>query len=114
MPSPVVPDSPFVALGDTHNYLGKGWDDRVGCAVLIEAMRRTAKSHHANQLVYVATVQEEVGLRGAQSTADAEHCARLATDLGVALSVERAQRPLGRLVELQVSQARAVQLDLPA
>jgi putative aminopeptidase FrvX len=64
---PVVPDSPFVALGDTRNYLGKGWDDRVGCAVLIEAMRRTAKSRHANQLIYVATVQEEVGLRGAQS-----------------------------------------------
>ncbi len=31
---PVVPDAPFSVLGQTHNYLGKAWDDRVGCAVL--------------------------------------------------------------------------------
>ncbi|GAC1432159.1 MAG: M42 family metallopeptidase [Acidobacteriaceae bacterium] len=64
---PVVPDSPFVAMNGTENYLGKGWDDRVGCAVLVEAMRRTAKLPHANQLFYVATTQEEVGLRGART-----------------------------------------------
>ena len=38
--SPVVPDSPFTVLNGTQNYLGKGWDDRVGCAVVIETMRR--------------------------------------------------------------------------
>ncbi len=66
---PVVPDSPFQELNGTGAYLGKAWDDRVGCAVLVEAMRRTARTAHANQLFYVATVQEEVGLRGAQSSA---------------------------------------------
>jgi endoglucanase len=66
---PVVPDAPFATLGATGNYLGKAWDDRVGCAVLVEAMRRTAKGKHPNQLIYVATVQEEVGLRGAESAA---------------------------------------------
>jgi endoglucanase len=35
--------------------------------VLLEAMRRTAKLPHANTLVYVATVQEEIGLRGART-----------------------------------------------
>ncbi len=66
---PVVPDSPFIALNGTGNYLAKAWDDRVGCAVLVEAMRRTAKLPHANQLFFVATTQEEVGLRGARTAA---------------------------------------------
>ncbi len=77
---PVVPDSPFVAMNGTGNYLGKGWDDRVGCAVLIEAMRRTAKLPHANQLFYVATTQEEVGLRGARTAAQT-----VKPDIGIAI-----------------------------
>ena len=66
---PVVPDAPFTVLNGSRNYLGKGWDDRIGCAVLVEAMRRTASLLHANQLFYVATTQEEVGLRGARTAA---------------------------------------------
>lgn len=66
---PVVPDAPFVVMNESDNYLGKAWDDRIGCAVLVEAMRRTAKLPHANQLFYVATVQEEIGLRGARAAA---------------------------------------------
>jgi len=66
---PVVPDAPFVALNGTNNYLGKGWDDRIGCAVLIEAMRRTSGMLHPNTLFYVATTQEEIGLRGARTAA---------------------------------------------
>jgi len=66
---PVVPDSPFVDLNGTGNYLGKAWDDRVGCAALLEAMRRTAKLPHANQLFFAATTQEEIGLRGARTAA---------------------------------------------
>ena len=64
---PVVPDAPFTVMNGSDNYLGKAWDDRIGCAVLVEAMRRTATVPHANQLFYVATVQEEVGLRGAKA-----------------------------------------------
>jgi endoglucanase len=78
---PVVPDSPFTDLNGTGAYLSKAWDDRVGCAVLIEAMRRTAKAKHPNQLVYVATVQEEVGLRGAES-------ASVAAKPDVAIAIE--------------------------
>lgn len=66
---PVVPDSPFMVMNGTANYLGKGWDDRIGCAVLLEAMRRTMSMPHPNTLVFVATVQEEVGLRGARTAA---------------------------------------------
>ncbi len=64
---PVVPDSPFMVMNGSKNYLGKGWDDRIGCAVLLEAMRRTASMPHPNTLVYAATTQEEVGLRGGRT-----------------------------------------------
>ncbi len=77
---PIVPDSPFTVMNGSKNYLGKGWDDRVGCAVLIEAMRRTASMHHDNQLIYVATTQEEVGLRGARAAAQT-----VKPDIGIAI-----------------------------
>ncbi len=77
---PVVPDSPFEVLNGSDNYLGKAWDDRVGCAVLIEAMQRTVKSNHPNQLFYVATTQEEIGLRGAHTAAEV-----VKPDLGIAI-----------------------------
>jgi endoglucanase len=67
---PVAPDAPFAVMNGTQNYLGKAWDDRVGCAVVIEAMRKLSKAPHPNQIFWVATVQEEIGLRGAHSAAD--------------------------------------------
>ena len=67
---PVVPDSSFAVLNGTRDYLGKAWDDRVGCAVVIEALRRLAASGHPNQLFVAATTQEEVGLRGAHTAAE--------------------------------------------
>jgi endoglucanase len=67
---PVAPDAPFAVMNGTQNYLGKGWDDRAGCAVLIEAMRRLSKAPHPNQIFWVATVQEEIGLRGAHTATD--------------------------------------------
>ncbi len=67
---PVVPDAPFMVMNGTQNYLGKGWDDRVGCAVLIAAMQKLAKSPHPNQIFWAATVQEEIGLRGAHTASD--------------------------------------------
>jgi putative aminopeptidase FrvX len=66
---PVVPDAPFAVLNGTDNYLAKAWDDRVGCGVVIEAMRRLATLPHANQILWTVTTQEEIGLRGAQAAA---------------------------------------------
>ena len=67
---PVVPDAPFAVMNGTQNYLGKGWDDRVGCAVLVAAMHKLAKASHPNQIFWVATVQEEIGLRGAHTASE--------------------------------------------
>lgn len=77
---PVVPDSPFRVMNGSDNYLGKAWDDRIGCAVLIQAMQRMAKLPHANQLFFVATTQEEIGLRGARTAANV-----VKPDLGLAI-----------------------------
>lgn len=77
---PVVPDAPFEVLAGGTRYLGKAWDDRVGCAVVIEAMRRLHTSHHPNQLFVAATVQEEIGLRGARTAADI-----IQPDIGIAI-----------------------------
>jgi endoglucanase len=77
---PVVPDSPFTVMGKGDRYLGKAWDDRVGLAVIIEALRRLCSTGHPNQLFVVATVQEEVGLRGARTSADL-----IKPDVGIAI-----------------------------
>lgn len=77
---PVVPDAPFAIMNGTQNYLGKAWDDRVGCAVIVEAMRKLAKAPHPNQIFWVITTQEEIGLRGAHSAAYA-----VKPELGIAI-----------------------------
>jgi putative aminopeptidase FrvX len=67
---PVVPDTPFQALKHNRVYMGKAFDDRVGVALMIEAMRHFASAPHPNVLYGVGTVMEEVGLRGAKTSAD--------------------------------------------
>lgn len=65
---PISPDSSFVTLNDGSLYLGKAWDDRVGLAVMVEVTRRLRDTGHPNTVFAVSTVQEEVGLRGAQTS----------------------------------------------
>lgn len=77
---PVAPDSPFMVLNGTQRYLAKAWDDRVGCAVVIEVMRRLAAEGHPNILIVAATTQEETGLRGARAAAEVIH-----PDIGIAI-----------------------------
>lgn len=62
---PVAYATEFAVLGDTGRYLAKAWDDRVGLAVITEALRRLEDSGHPNTIQIAATVQEEIGLRGA-------------------------------------------------
>jgi endoglucanase len=54
-------DRPFA--GNDGRIVGKAMDDRVGCAVLIEALRRLKHTEHEAHFAF--TTQEEVGLRGA-------------------------------------------------
>lgn len=58
----ITPVSHFV-IYNKKLLANKAWDDRVGCAVLVAAMKQL--SSHPNTVVATATVQEEVGTRGA-------------------------------------------------
>ncbi|MCS7121196.1 MAG: M42 family metallopeptidase [Archaeoglobaceae archaeon] len=63
--SPAVLDREVVMLAN-NRITGKAFDNRVGVAVMIEAVKRT----ESDATVFaVATVQEEVGLKGARTCA---------------------------------------------
>jgi putative aminopeptidase FrvX len=65
---PVVPRADFVALAGGKTYLSKAFDDRVGTALVIDALQALQKDDHPNSIYGVATVMEEVGLRGATTS----------------------------------------------
>lgn len=62
---PIVYHSKFEELNGTGRYLARAWDDRVGLAVITEALRALEAGSHPNNVQVAATVQEEIGLRGA-------------------------------------------------
>ncbi|MCL6581005.1 MAG: M42 family metallopeptidase [Firmicutes bacterium] len=67
---PVVPDSWFTLSANGKMAMGKAWDDRLGVAMFIDVMRALKDESHPNTVYGVATVQEEIGLRGAETSAD--------------------------------------------
>ncbi len=66
---PIIPWSPFQPMANPKTFLAKAWDDRVGCAMMIDVIRKLSRTKHPNTVYAVGTVQEEVGLRGAQTSA---------------------------------------------
>jgi putative aminopeptidase FrvX len=66
---PVAYATRFEKLGATGRYLAKAWDDRVGLAVITQAIAKLRSGSHPNTLLVAATVQEEIGLRGASVVA---------------------------------------------
>lgn len=66
----VVPDSKFGTMANPKMYLAKAFDDRVGCAMMIRTLQQFAGEAHPNTLCGVATVMEEVGLRGATTSVE--------------------------------------------
>lgn len=66
---PIIPWSEFTVMAKPNFYLSKAFDNRVGCALAVEAVRALAEEGHPNAVYAVGTVQEEVGLRGAKTTA---------------------------------------------
>ena len=65
----IAPQSDFVVLPN-RRYAAKAWDDRVGLAVMLVAARRIRDEgiQIPAEVVWVATTQEEIGLRGAQTS----------------------------------------------
>lgn len=83
----------YVKVGDYAGFAGeyyelqndkvsaKSFDDRAGCFMLIEAMRRN-HGEAPNDVYYVFTVQEEVGCRGSVAAA-----AQIKPDIGISVDV---------------------------
>jgi putative aminopeptidase FrvX len=80
--NPVMPESRFSTMtknvykdgkkkGSDTIAIGKAFDDRTGAFVAAEVVRTLAekKIKHPNTVIGAATTQEEVGLRGARTTA---------------------------------------------
>jgi endoglucanase len=70
--SRIQPGSPAIFWREMtergSRLVAKSMDDRIACAIAIETMRRLNKQT-PNEVYFVFTVQEEVGLRGARPAA---------------------------------------------
>jgi putative aminopeptidase FrvX len=80
---PIIPISEFTILANSKAYMAKAFDDRVGNALNIIAMEGLASKTHPNTIFGVATVQEEVGTRGAKTSVEA-----INPDVAVILEVD--------------------------
>jgi putative aminopeptidase FrvX len=59
----------YVRLAGTR-ATGRSFDDRMGCAALILALRRLDRSTLKHPVIFVFSVREEIGLDGAQAVAN--------------------------------------------
>ncbi|MCM3619393.1 M42 family metallopeptidase [Sutcliffiella horikoshii] len=66
----VVPYFEFTVMNNEKMLLAKAWDNRIGCAIAIDVLKQLKDADHPNVVYGVGTVQEEVGLRGAKTSAN--------------------------------------------
>src|SRR5690625_1520054 len=65
----ILPICPFTQMANPKKILAKAWDNRYGCGLAIELLKELKDTTVPNELYAGATVQEEVGLRGAKVAA---------------------------------------------
>ena len=68
---PIVPRADFQILANGKTYLSKAFDDRVGVALMVSALQILKNRPHPNTIYATATVMEEVGTRGANTSVEA-------------------------------------------
>jgi putative aminopeptidase FrvX len=66
----ILPVCPFTPMANPKKIMAKAWDNRYGCGLSIELLKELKNETLPNTLYSGATVQEEVGLRGAQTAAN--------------------------------------------
>ena len=105
----------LVRIGDVACFVGdavkqedlvisKALDDRSGCAVLIEAIKRMPQTD--NEIYFVFTVQEEIGLRGAKTSAY-----QLKPDIAIAIDVtDTGDTPEAHLMEVKCGGGPAIKI----
>lgn len=83
----VTYDSPLTRLKNGF-VMGKAMDDRAGVAILLAAMRELERLKFGADVYFGATVQEELGVKGATMLAY-----RIAPDIGIAIDVTHGSTP---------------------
>lgn len=95
-------DRPFLDLG--NRLVAKSMDDRIGVAVLIETLRQLKRP--ANEVQFAFTVQEEVGLRGATTSAFG-----LDPEVGIAVDVTATgDTPRGLKMAVELGKGPAIKV----
>lgn len=95
-------DRPFSEYGE--RLVSKAMDDRIGVAVLIETLRLLIDT--PNQVYFVFSVQEEVGLRGATTAAYG-----LDPDIGIAIDITRSgDTPKGIKMDVSLGKGPAIKV----
>lgn len=95
-------------VGDTvsqgNMVFSKAIDNRSGCAVLVKAIKQLPKTD--NEIYFVFTVQEEIGLRGAKTAAY-----QLKPDIAIALDVTATgDTPEAQLMEVKCGYGPAIKI----
>ncbi|MFB5662945.1 M42 family metallopeptidase [Alteribacillus sp. HJP-4] len=78
----VVPVCDFTVMNNEKLLMAKAWDNRIGCAIAIEVLKRLQGQEHSADVYGVGAVQEEIGLRGAKTAAN-----KVQPDIGFAVDV---------------------------
>jgi endoglucanase len=95
-------ERPYFDMG--KRMIGKAMDDRIGCAVMIEALRTLKNSPH--EIYFVFTTQEEVGLRGATTSAYG-----IDPDIGISLDVTgTGDTPKARRMDVGLGKGPAIKI----
>lgn len=78
----VVPYFEFTPLKNEKMLLAKAWDNRIGCAIAIDVLKELQNVEHDTVVYGVGTVMEEIGLRGAKTSAH-----KINPDVGIGVDV---------------------------
>ncbi|WP_129600206.1 M42 family metallopeptidase [Anaerophilus nitritogenes] len=104
-----------VSLGDVGSFLGdyhdlgdfitsKALDDRIGCFIAIEAIKKIKQTPH--ELYFVFTVQEELGLRGSKTAAFG-----IDPNLGISLDVtSTGDTPKAKHMAIKLGEGPAIKI----
>ena len=110
----IVPDSTFTQIGKPGRFMAKAFDNRVGCAALVQCAEALPNGVEGIKLSLAGTVQEEVGLRGAKTLASL-----LRPDVAIILegapaddtdgfALSEAQGKIGGGVQIRMHDPRAI------
>lgn len=104
-----------VLIGDAASFYGplivnnnrgisKAMDNRIGCFVLIDIIKKIKKND--NNIYFVFTVQEELGLRGARTSAYT-----INPDIGIAVDVTKTgDTPEAKIMEVSLGEGPAIKI----